>query len=203
MGTEPVDGPPRASSGRRTLLLSLLLGLAFAVGALAVGGVLTAQDRRPDEGSSPGLGPVSGPAAMPLPDVELEAFAEGGGTIKGSDFRGTPLVVNFWATWCAPCVAEMPELEEVATELEERVAFLGVNYRDPDRAAARAFVEELGISYPLVVDPAGEFLAAVDGVVMPTTLFVDAEGTIVYRHAGALDDRELRDLLREQLGVGA
>lgn len=190
----------RSSGGRRTLALSLLLGFAFAIGALVVTALVTGQDDAGPQQQA-GLGPVSGPESMPLPDVVLEGFEDGAAPVRVAEFLGAPLVVNFWATWCAPCVAEMPELQQVAEEAAGQVTFLGVNYRDPEREAARAFVTELGITYELAADPAGDFLAEVGGVGMPTTLFVDPEGIVTYRHTGALDIDQLRGLLEEHLEV--
>lgn len=186
-------------------MLSLLAGLAFVVGALAVTAFVSNADGGDptiaDGGSR--LGPVSGVESSPLPEAELPAFAEDDEPVRLEAFRGAPLVVNFWATWCAPCVAEMPDLQEVAEDTAGEAAFLGVNYRDPDRDAARAFVDELGITYDLAADPDGAFLAEVRGFGMPTTLLVDDGGTIVYRHTGALDAEQLRQLLAEHLDVDA
>ncbi|HVM00324.1 MAG TPA: TlpA disulfide reductase family protein [Egibacteraceae bacterium] len=194
------------SRGRATFLLSLAMGIAFVVTALAVTALVSGrQSADPGVGAAeePGLGPISGPASAPLPDATLEAFDEGADPVALGAFRGSPLVVNFWATWCAPCVAEMPDLQAVAEATAGRAVFLGVNYRDPDRQAARSFTSELGITYALAADPHGRFLADVGGVGMPTTLFVDPDGTVVYRHTGALDREQLQALLAEHLDVDA
>ncbi len=121
--------------------------------------------------------------------------------MRPAELLGAPLVVNFWATWCAPCIAEMPDLQQVSEEVAGQATFLGVNYRDPDREAARAFIAELGITYELAADPAGDFLTAVGGLGMPTTLLVDPDGTIVYRHTGLLDAEQLHGLLARYLDV--
>jgi cytochrome c biogenesis protein CcmG, thiol:disulfide interchange protein DsbE len=108
--------------------------------------------------------------------------------------------VNFWASWCAPCVKEMPDFQRFSEELGDRVPLLGVNVQDAP-SNAQAFVDELGITYDLATDPRGELYTDVRGFGMPTTLFVDAEGTIVYRHTGPLDTAQLRALVGEHLGV--
>ncbi|MEX0658912.1 MAG: TlpA disulfide reductase family protein [Egibacteraceae bacterium] len=204
MDTEPPATQPSAG-GRKTVVLSLLVGLAFAAGALGVTMLVSAQDRGGPAGSAdaPGLGPVSGAESMPMPATELPGFGEDAAPVALAAFRGTPLVVNFWASWCAPCVAEMPELQDMSEALAGRATVLGVNYRDPDHDAARAFVDELAITYELASDPTGDFLNAVRGIGMPTTLLVDEAGTIVYRHTGILDEEQLSDLMERYLGIEA
>jgi cytochrome c biogenesis protein CcmG/thiol:disulfide interchange protein DsbE len=135
----------------------------------------------------------------PLPDVMLGGFA-GRPDVVLAAYRGRPLVVNLWATWCAPCVEEMPAFERVARAAGGRVAFLGVDVQDtPDKA--EAFVRELGISYDLATDPRREFATRIGAFGMPTTLLVDPNGTIVYRHTGPLKVADLRRLLGEHLAV--
>ncbi|MDP9406093.1 MAG: TlpA family protein disulfide reductase, partial [Actinomycetota bacterium] len=139
--------------------------------------------------------------AFPLPDRTLDAFGDGA-PVDLTAFRGTPLVVNFWATWCAPCVKEMPDFQQVASDVGDDVAFLGVNVQDSP-AVAEPFATELGVDYALAADPQGEFYKQVRSFGMPTTLFVDADGAVVFRHTGALDAEQLRDLLERRLGVPA
>jgi cytochrome c biogenesis protein CcmG, thiol:disulfide interchange protein DsbE len=192
----------RSSANQRTLLVGV--GLAVVVvaafvfyasledGAPADSGVIPSQ-----EGQR--LGAVSGAEDAPLPDAILDGFGDGG-PVDVTSYRGTPLVVNFWATWCDPCVEEMPDFQEVAEQTAGRVAFLGVNVADGARRA-EPFAEELGISYDLAADPDRRFFEAVQGFGMPTTLFVTSEGTVVYRHTGPLDAEGLREALRTHLDV--
>lgn len=154
---------------------------------------VAAEPQRIDERIPPGQ-------QAPLPDATLEGFA-GGEPVATTDLVGAPLVVNFWATWCPPCVEEMPAFQEVAST-SEGVTFLGVNVQD-NPTAAQAFVTDLGITYRLASDPAGAFYTEVRGFGMPTTLFVDPAGTIVFRHTGPLTAEELRALLRDHLDVGS
>ena len=148
--------------------------------------------------------PTNQPAAdevFALPAATLEGFA-GAPPVNLADFRGQPLVVNFWATWCAPCVKEMPAFQEVAAELRDEVTFLGIDVEDSP-PNAEPFVERLGIDYPLAIDPRREFARSVNIFGMPTTFFVDADGIVRYRHTGPLEAPELRALLAEHLSVAA
>ena len=115
-----------------------------------------------------------------------------------ADLEGTPLVVNFFASWCVPCVKEMPEFERVHQELGDRVRFLGLDVRDQLEDGKR-IAAQTGVTYDLARDPDGSFLALMKGVVMPTTALVAADGTVVEVHNGALDGEELADLIDEKL----
>jgi DsbE subfamily thiol:disulfide oxidoreductase len=113
---------------------------------------------------------------------------------------GEPLVVNLWASWCPPCVAEMPDLERVHLDLADQVRFVGINTQD-DRAQAEALAARTGVTYELTLDPDGAVFRDLEAVSMPTTFLVDADGVIVHRHAGLLTEQQLRELLDEHLGV--
>ena len=202
------DSEGRGSPASR---LTLALGLLATVAVLAVAGFL-AVDRGDDGDGDAPEGVDGGPGQItlderatsdeqsPLPDVELEPFDDGGGPVSTSDYEGQPLVLNFWATWCPPCVEEMPALQEVA-ESADGLGMLGVNIQD-DLDQARSLVAELGVTYDLAVDADAELFAAVEAFGMPTTLLVDADGTIRFRHTGPLEADQLRGLLEEHLGLG-
>jgi cytochrome c biogenesis protein CcmG/thiol:disulfide interchange protein DsbE len=113
----------------------------------------------------------------PAPDFALPRV--GGGMLRLSDLRGKPVVVNFFASWCHPCEQEMPVLEGLHREYGERLAVVGVNYRDA-QADTRAFVERLGVTYPtLIEDDGSNPVAGRYGVRSPPmTYFVAADGTI-------------------------
>ncbi|MDP8977836.1 MAG: TlpA family protein disulfide reductase, partial [Actinomycetota bacterium] len=129
------------------------------------------------------------------PDIGFERFD--GRPARLRDWRGQPLVVNFWASWCPPCVAEMRDaFEPLHDKLGDRVAFLGVNLQDTP-AAAREVVDRTGVSYELARDPDGALFTAFGGFGMPTTVLMDAEGWVVAQHAGALTETELEVLLAD------
>ncbi len=109
--------------------------------------------------------------------------------------RGTPVVVNAWASWCGPCRAELPVLSRVALSEGHRIAFLGLNTRDPDRAGAKEMLAIAPPSYPSFRDPDGSGATKLGfGSGLPSMLFVRADGSTAYMHQGAYrTDQQLKD----------
>ncbi len=133
-----------------------------------------------------------------VPDVRFRYFDGSEGS--PADFAGVPTVINFWASWCAPCVVEMPAFEAVYQELRPQVAFLGLNVGD-EATAARALVERTGVTYPLGEDPDSAIFQAFGGIGMPTTVFVNASGMIEAVIGSRLRAQHLRALIAEHLGI--
>lgn len=115
---------------------------------------------------------------------------------------GRPLVLNFFASWCAPCRAEMPDFAAVHRDVDDRVGFLGLAMRDTKDAGAE-LVELTGVAYPWGLDPTGEVFADLGGFAMPTTVYVAADGEVVGTDNGAVDESQLRDRLADLFGVPA
>ncbi len=134
----------------------------------------------------------------PVPDVRFRYFDGSEGTL--ADFAGTPTVINFWASWCPPCITEMPAFEAVHIELTPQVAFLGFNVGD-DPGEARELAERTGVTYPLAEDPDSTIFQNFGGFGMPTTVFVDRQGMIVHMISSRLRAQDLRGLIAEHLGV--
>jgi cytochrome c biogenesis protein CcmG, thiol:disulfide interchange protein DsbE len=145
--------------------------------------------------ADPGDVDAAGPR---VPDRSMATLD--GAQLSLADLTGDPLVVNLWASWCPPCVAEMPDLERVHLDLGEQVRFVGINTQD-DVAEADALAARTGVTYELTLDPDGAVFRDLEVVAMPTTFLVDADGVIVHRHAGLLTEQQLRQLLDEHLGV--
>lgn len=135
-------------------------------------------------------------AGPPVPDRRFDTF--GGDELSLAELTGAPLVVNFWASWCPPCVAEMPDLERVHAELGEEVRFIGINTQD-SLEQAQTLITQTGVTYDLGLDPDGALFGDFEVVAMPSTFFVAADGAIVHRHAGLLTEQQLRDLIDEHL----
>lgn len=144
-----------------------------------------------------------------LPPAERQVVPEltgrllGGGEFDLAEHRGKVVVVNVWGSWCAPCRAEAPHLQQVWSETEARgVQFVGINVKDND-AAAKGFVRTYGITYPSMVDDDGRLLLMLRGSLppeaIPSTLIVDREGRIAARALGGITEQQLRRLVEEAL----
>lgn len=137
-------------------------------------------------------------------DRRLTAPDVSGVTLEGkdlalADFAGKVVVVNVWGSWCAPCRAEAPILQEVYSETRKRgVAFLGVNTRDQE-AAAIAFEKGFGITFPSLVDEGGELQLAfrefLPANAIPSTLIIDRNGLVAARILGATTYSQLTYLV--------
>lgn len=100
------------------------------------------------------------------------------------NFRGKPLVINFWASWCGPCREEMPFFEKTWDEYKNKgVVFLGINVLDEEKNA-KDFLNSFGISYLNLRDSSGEVADAYSIVALPATFFIDKEGKIIRRNYG-------------------
>lgn len=124
----------------------------------------------------------------PAPTVEL-VYLEGGSELL-SDLSGTPVVLNFFADWCPACVAEMPDFERVHQQFGDDVMFIGIDRSGSDDGA-RSLIEQTGITYQVAVDRDGSMFQAFNGLAMPTTVFIGADGSIVDQHNGVIFEADL------------
>ncbi len=179
-------------------LAAALVGAALVLSACSSGSdtAVTGSPTCPD-GDAPTA--PAGPDALPVATLGVLGADE---SVSTACLVGTPLVVNFWAEWCGPCKAEMPDFEAVHQALGDQVRFVGIDLEDrPD--AALAFAAEVGVTYDLLEDPDGAYFRAAQGRGTPQTLLVAADGSVRYRHAGPMTRATLEDLLAEHLGVAA
>lgn len=159
--------PPRF---RRFFLLPVLVLIAAAV-------VYAALRPAPADRSAPKV----------LPEFDLPLLS--GGTLDGKDLRGKPLVLNVWASWCAPCRKEAPAFERLwRTHRGHGLAVIGINTQD-DEGAARAFVKKFGISYPIAIDRDQELVSKLEELsgisdAWPQTFFIGTDGRLVAAESG-------------------
>ena len=136
------------------------------------------------------------PARPLAPEFELRD--PDGNIHRLSDYRGRVAIVNFWATWCPPCRAEMPSMERAWKQIEsEGILMIGINVGE-DLETVNAFTEEYPVTFPLLLDEDAKTSIEWPVRGMPTTFVVDTEGRIVYRAVGERewDDPDLLDAVR-------
>ena len=141
------------------------------------------------------------PEASPVPDGTF--YDMEGNAVKLSDFRGKPVVLNFWASWCGPCKSEMPDFDEAYAEYGDRIHFLMVNVTDGYRetqSTASAFIAQSGYGFPVYLDINAATSAYYGVNSLPTTFFIDAEGYLVTYATGALNMENLQKGLGMILG---
>jgi thiol-disulfide isomerase/thioredoxin len=156
--------------------------------------------------------PVSAAAQQPTirfvrnpdPAPEFKLTGPDGKPISLRDFKGKVMLVNFWATWCGPCRAEIPDLVELQNKYKDRLQIIGLDVDDDDLDAIKHFVAEFGINYPVVV-ATSEVRIRYGGIpALPTSFVLDTEGRIVQKHEGLRDpvlyEVEIRALLGLPIG---
>jgi cytochrome c biogenesis protein CcmG/thiol:disulfide interchange protein DsbE len=175
--------------GRRHAIVPAAVGV-LVLAAVACGG-----------GGSAGADDPLGAKAMSEPAPALSGDTVGGGAVALADLRGKVAVVNFWATWCAPCRNEQPELVRLSRDYRDQgVEFLGVNERD-DTAKARAWVKEFGVPYPSIVDEPGAWADDFALFGLPDTYVIDRQGIIRWAVFGQTDAAQLRRLIDQVLAL--
>lgn len=169
---------------RSRSLLALVLALAFA----------GCQSETPPPTEAAPADEVEADSDL-APDFTLTALD--GTPFTLSEHRGEVVVLNFWATWCIPCLAEMPTLEALQQELgDEGLQIVGISQDTGGADEIRPFADQLGVTYPLLPDPAFNVSARYGGIsVLPTTVVIDREGRITQTEYGALTRNKLLALL--------
>jgi thiol-disulfide isomerase/thioredoxin len=174
-------------------------GWKTAVGVLIVA-VLTA-------GCASGAAEADGPSSTSAADgVELSEFHQmslvglDGSVINFSDYVGTPVLLNFFASWCAPCRAEMPTLEALHNEWDGQVAVIGLNSVE-GVDAAQGLVDDTGITFMTALDHDGVLFERYEALALPTNVFIDGQGNVVDTWGRSLSETEFRDLVRDLFGV--
>ncbi|HEY1634774.1 MAG TPA: TlpA disulfide reductase family protein [Acidimicrobiales bacterium] len=145
---------------------------------------------------------TSGRAAQPgaAPGFSVARLGQAGSSVSLSDFRGRPVVMNFFAAWCPPCRDELPTLSAAQRRVGGNVAFLGIDVSD-STPAALDLVRSSGVSYPLGVDPdykVADNLYHLRG--LPSTVFIDAKGNISATVLGQLSPKVLNERLKALTG---
>jgi len=185
------------------IFVATTFALVAAVGAAALLG--WGDDSEASGGSSDGdqvdLSP-QGELPGAVAEVRLGAL-DGGADHTLAELIGTkPVVLNFFASWCAPCLTEMPGFEAVHQSLGDQVTMVGMAYDDQPEDALDT-VERTGVTYPTYSDLEGTAITYFGGLAMPTTVFIDASGEVKDVVSRPLGEDDLRHEISDLLGVPA
>lgn len=186
----PVPSPAR---GRTTTLVYAGLGVLGALAvALIVGLAVLLTNTESATDSAPPVPALE--VNQPAPDFMLRTL--GGDRVRLSEMRGSPVWLNFWASWCNPCREEMPDIARV-TKAEPGVRLLTINTGESE-SLARGFVERIGNpDLPVALDPDGAVAARYGVVNMPTHVFIDSRGVVRQATIGIMDAPEMERALGE------
>jgi cytochrome c biogenesis protein CcmG, thiol:disulfide interchange protein DsbE len=185
---------------RTWLVTARVCGLACLATACGSGpksaGLGPAETERALRGSPPAL------AALHRQSGRLLFTSPNGFRARLRAFRGHPIVVNKWASWCGPCRAEFPFFQRLGVSLGKRVAFLGVDGNDND-GDAKSFLRDYPVPYPSYSDPEQLIARVIQAsLAFPTTVFYDARGRLTFVHQGAYPSQaKLREDIRRYVGT--
>ncbi len=179
-----------------TLALVLLMGGAYVLyGQLSRGAEhdqLGGGNTQPPESAAPSGEGTQAPEPQIAPDFTV--YDGDGGTVNLSDFRGKPVVLNFWASWCGPCRKELPDFDAASQELAGEVQFLMVNMTGgrETKEQAEALIRQEGYSFPVYYDLDQDAAITYGVNSLPITLFLDAEGRGIAQARGTINRETLQ-----------
>ena len=186
---------PAAKLARLAALLVAVALFAAACGASSGSDTILLGD---DSGLSPSteageveVDPDGEPVSFFFDDFDGE-------TIQFAEFAEGPVVLNFFATWCATCVAELPDFETVSQNFAGDVQFLGLSFQDRPEDSL-ALLEQTGVTFQTGLDTNGGIFSLFGGLGMPTTVFIDADGQVVNVHSGVLTEASLTEAIETDL----
>lgn len=179
---------------RTFLIMAVVAVLAASAGYFAAKSIDTGKATEPESFGVPDVDDLLGRERPEFTHDSIDGTA-----VSASDFDGRVWLVNFWATWCKPCVDEMPMLSELRSkENEQGLEVVGIALDDADRA--RKFAEELSIAYPILVGQADVVLTGRrygnSTGLLPFSVLIDADGMVRWIHLGALEREVLLDQVR-------
>ncbi len=184
----------------RFILVTVVL---VAVVAVVAGAVLLYRQLSGRPGVQPGGSQPSGPANTGRA-TDFTVFDADGRAVRLSDFFGKPIVVNFWATWCGYCRAEMPAFEAVSRRHAGEVAFMMVDLTDGYREmveGAKAFLADKGYTFPAYFDTEGGASRVYSVSSIPLTLLIGRDGSVYKYHLGALSEETLEGYVQTMLSA--
>jgi len=184
----------RICMARRPMCMQKIknVGIAFSIVAISVATALLGQSRLVASDANP----IE--KASPAPGWELQDLD--GKTVRLSDFKGKVVILDFWATWCPPCRAEIPGLIELQKKYQAQgLAIVGVSVDQASSDTVKSFVQEMGMNYPVVLADT-KVVTAYGGIAgLPTTFVIDRTGRIVKQHLGFTEKEEIEAEIKSLL----
>jgi cytochrome c biogenesis protein CcmG/thiol:disulfide interchange protein DsbE len=197
---EETGGRRRRVRKRRVVTFLMVSIVSVALLALLGSQLLVAA---PDQGqaSSSGNSDRSPLIGHPAPDFTLASLStHSASAVHLASFKGRPLMLNFWASWCDPCKREAPLLEATWQRVQgQGVVFLGIDFEDA-KGDALNFLQTYGITYPNVIDAGGSVAISYGVSGVPETFFIDRHGVIVHKVIGELTEQTLQSNLQVLVG---
>lgn len=176
-----------------TLALALLVVTAVLVNLQEKAGSLPEEPTLTAAPSAEVDLPIGGEVGMLAPDITLPLYS--GGSVSVSELRGKTVVLNFWATWCSPCVAELPYFDELYLNHGENVEVIAV-HSHLVTDDVEEYLAEFDYSMPFALDESGDVIAAFGGSTMlPHTVVIDESGVVKYNSTGSLDYEKLENIV--------
>lgn len=192
---------PAKPRKKRDTLKTLVIGLWIGVtlGALLLFGlnwlgILDLSFAQPGKTFKPSIAPGKDD---PAPDFSLQDIHDQ--TVSLSALQGKVVVVNFWATWCGPCVREMPMFQQAQDTYAEKLVVLGINSKEKT-TLVRDFIQDLAVQYLILLDEPGKVTDLYQVLALPTTFFIDPQGVIRYQHTGVMSEAQFNVYLA-QMGL--
>ncbi len=182
-------------------------GAAIAVALLALSACTTtgADEQTRSAGQQGYVGVERNVTLIPVdqrravPTIAGPALGGGGKALSTDAYDGKVVVVNVWGSWCGPCRKEAPDLQAASEETRDIAQFVGVASKDPDPAAAEAFVRVNKITYPSIFDPGGKLLLNFADILppsaIPSTMVIDTDGRLAVRILGSISKITLVDII--------
>lgn len=181
----PVALPPAPGVPR----ILRVLAVVFALVAVAAAGAILLGKGAGASSSGGTSNAYKFTAGMPAPEFSLQSLE--GKSVSLSQFRGKTVLLNFWATWCPPCRAEMPDMQRVAQDHPDDLVVLAVDLQEAPEPVA-SFVKQFGLSFPILLDTRGDVSQMYGVQSLPSSFFIDPLGRVASFNIGALNESAIR-----------
>ena len=150
------------------------------------------EDTKPEDTKPEDTKPTN-PDRNEFGGLDFTIYDGKGNKVHLSDFAGTKIILNFWASWCVPCKKEMPDFNKKYLEYGDEIQFLMIDFAKDDKIEdAKKYVSDMGFEFPVYFDIDGDAFLTYEVSAFPTTIFIDAKGNVVERYRGTISEETLQ-----------